>query len=81
MVILRYYALLCDFEFAEFQRLLTPANPSFNMGEAIVESVVRAVDLLKYIVDILAPAEIMAYAPDVITIGAAKAGVFLVRVS
>ena len=51
------------------------------MNEAIIESTVRAVDLLKYVVDSLAPAEIMAYAPDIVTVGAAKAGIFLVRVS
>ncbi len=55
--------------------------PGLSTNEAITESVVRAVDLLKYVVEVLAPADIMVYAPDIITIGTAKAGIFLVRVS
>jgi hypothetical protein len=45
------------------------------------ESVARGMDVLQYIVDRLAPAGILHFIPDLITVQAARIGVFLVKAS
>lgn len=76
--IVGFYSLIIQFELAEFTRT---ASPSSNTASALARSCEKAVNLLRYIVRQLAPAEVLRFAPDVVTIRGAKAGVFLARVS
>lgn len=77
-IIIGFYTSVVDFEMAEFERKALPNNESARI---LATSSEKAIDLLRYIIHHLAPAEVLRFAPDVFTTRGAKAGVFLARVS
>lgn len=76
--IIGFYAVASDWEVADFCYRNVPKS---RIPEHLADATSKAMKLLRYIVTDLAPGEIMVFAPDVITVRAARSAVFLTRVS
>jgi hypothetical protein len=75
--IIGFYAVASDWEVADFCYRNVPKS---RIPEHLADATSKAMKLLRYIVTDLAPGEIMVFAPDVITVRAARSAVFLTRV-
>ncbi|KAI5454132.1 hypothetical protein NCC49_005122 [Naganishia albida] len=74
--IIGFYAVASDWEVADFCYRNVPKS---RIPEHLADATSKAMKLLRYIVTDLAPGEIMVFAPDVITVRAARSAVFLTR--
>ncbi|KAJ9111087.1 hypothetical protein QFC19_001285 [Naganishia cerealis] len=74
--IIGFYAVAADWEVADFCYRNVPKS---RIPEHLADATSKAMKLLRYIVTDLAPGEIMVFAPDVITVRAARSAVFLAR--
>ncbi|KAJ9092879.1 hypothetical protein QFC20_007252 [Naganishia adeliensis] len=74
--IIGFYAIASDWEVADFCYRNVPKS---RIPEHLADATSKAMKLLRYIVTDLAPGEIMVFAPDVITVRAARSAVFLTR--
>lgn len=85
-IFVRFYLLSNNFEISEFRRIGAHGNDSVDEQrgdddtEPFVESVTAALGMLKLIYEEMVPAGVLKFGPDILTIRAAKCGVFLARV-
>jgi hypothetical protein len=77
-LILGYYKVALWFCLVEFEVAILQKDEDV-LGFA--DKIIKGMDVLRYIVNELSPAHILHFIPDLITVQAARIGIFLLRAS